>query len=321
VRYFSLVLWLLRGPGLAADTAVYPAVPAKPALVAQTTAMAPESARPAPGGTPAVVPGLGPESATYRVSFGIFGEVARATVTYTPEAPPEGGGAGGGRIVRLVGSGDGTVLGFGRTEKRIESEFDPATLAARRWTNVRSTSSQTTADGAVQATAGSLALLRKRTGQPDLPESFTRSVPVLDPLSFLLRLRLALPTTPTTCEILDGRALWIAALGAAHPDPDDATLLRVEGQMDPVYWNGSVDPERSRHTFSLFFTADRYHTPIRLVVPHALGEFRAELVRLERPQATGKTSLFAVSPACRSQSGRLLCTALSPLVSLRPISR
>ena len=198
----------------------------------------------------------------------------------TPEVAPSDGST---KAVRLVGMGKGALLGMGTTEKRIESEVDPKNFAARRWTNVTATSTRTTKDAAEQAKPGSLALLRKRTGEPDLAETFTRTAVVLDPLSFLLRLRVALPQTPTTYEVLDGRALWIVKVSAVSPDPSGH--LRLEGRFDPIYWNGTPDPLRTSRSFALFFARDRFHTPVKLVVPYGAGELEAELTHLDRPQA------------------------------------
>jgi hypothetical protein len=291
-------------PGPAAEP--QPAAPASP---------------PAPPAPPApAVPLLPKETATYRVSFGFLGEVARATLTYTPEVRTAAGGSDPpASVIVAQGSGDGAVLGFGRTEKQIQSEFDPAVLAARTWTNTRTSGGKLTVDGAVQSVPGQVALLRKRTGEPDLAESFARGAAILDPLSFLLRLRMALPEATAHYEILDGRALWLVEVGAAAPDPDDATLLRVEGRVDPVYWNGAADPKRKRHSFALSFTRDRYHTPVRMVVPHGMGELRAELVRLERPLNEAR-ALFALSPFCRG-GGSPVCRGVMPLWRRVPTSR
>ena len=234
------------------------------------------------------------------MSFGILGQVARATISYTP-AP---GGNGG--VVRAVGAGGGAVLGFGETQKRIESELDLGARAARRWKSVRSTAGQVTVDNAEQPSPGNVSLVRQKTGEPDRADRFTRAAPVMDALSFLLRLRLALPTAPSTFEILDGRALWIAEISPARPDPEDDDLLRVEGKIRPVFWSGGPDPKRKSHSFWLAFTRDRHHTPTRLVVPFGLGEVRAELVRVERGEPE-RDQAFGRRETCARFLGRALC--------------
>ena len=267
---------------------------------------------PAPDGSAAPAPAAAPlaafprETAEYRVTFGIFGQVARATITYSAETGPAAAGPSAGKLVRAVGAGGGAVLGFGETQKRIESEFDARALAARRWTSVRAKNDNTTIDSAEQPRSGTLSLLRKKTGEPDLAESFTRTAPVMDALSFLYRLRVALPAAPATYEILDGRALWIAQISAARPDPDDEKLVRVDGKIDPIYWGGGPDPKRKSHAFSLSFTRDAYRTPVRLVVPFGLGEFRAELVRLERAEPE-RDQAFARRATCARFLGRAIC--------------
>jgi len=243
------------------------------------------------------------ETADYRVTFGILGQVAQATITYTPDTTA---GPMAGKVVRAVGAGGGAVLGFGETQKRIESEFEAGSIAARRWTTVRSGGGKVTVDSADQPRAGSLALLRKKTGEADLTEGFTRNAPVMDALSFLFRLRTALPTAPTVYEVLDGRALWVAHVSPVRPDLDDEKLVRLDGKIDPIYWSGSPDPERKSHAFSLFFTRDAHHTPVRLVVPSGLGEFRAELLRLERAEPE-QDQTFARRATCARFLGRAIC--------------
>lgn len=341
MRYLSVVLCVVRWTSALADggpsaaDAELPGRPAETQPVPQAPAPAPAPPLvPAPSPAPAVAPVpatlpapagaatsvLPRETATYEVSFGLFGKVAQATLSFAPDVVATPGAPGGPvTIIRAQGTGDGAVLGFARTEKHIESAFDPATLAARSWTNARTSSGKLTVDGAVQNALGHVALLRKRTGEPDLAESFTRGTAILDPLSFLLRLRLTLPATMTRFEILDGRALWLAEVGAAVPDPEDATLLRIEGHLDPVYWNGTPDPKRTRQRFAMSFTRDAYHTPVRLVVPHGLGELRAELVRLERPHHEAR-AVFALNPFCRG-AGSVVCRGLLPLWARVPTSR
>jgi hypothetical protein len=223
------------------------------------------------------------ETARYRVTFGIFGQVAEATLSLTPEVGPVAAGKAPSLLLRAVGAGSGNVLGFGKMDKSVETEFDARTLGTRRWSSVRKKAGKSTADAAEQAQPGKVALLRQRAGENDLAESFQRTAPVFDPLSFLLRLRLAPPSTATVYEVLDGRALWLAAVSAARVDGASAGLLRVDGKLDPIYWSGGPDKGRSSYAFSLFFTRDRFRTPVRLLVPYGLGEVRAELVQVERP--------------------------------------
>jgi hypothetical protein len=287
--YLSLVFWLPRLPcALDASDPVGP-VDAQPSDAAKSE---PSDATPQP---PPAAPAPAPVRAAPPAPVAV---AAEATLSFTQDA----GTAPAARaavppLIRAVGAGNGAVLGFGKTDKRIESEFDARTLASRRWTNRRLSDGKTTFDTGEQPKSGSVSLLRKRTGEPDLAETFSRTAPVLDPLSFLLRLRMALPEAPTTYEILDGRALWLAEISAARPDPDNPGLLRLDGKVDPIYWSDGPDKERSSRSFALYVTRDRFHTPVRLVVPFGIGEVRAEMVRLERPDAEWVKALV----------GRLLC--------------
>ena len=304
--YLSLIFWLPRLPcALAASDALAPvdarasdAAKSEPAVATPPpTAPAPPPvgpSQPAPVAV-AAAPWLPRETASYRVTYGIMGQVAEATLSFAPDAGPAPAAVP--PLIRAVGDGHGAVLGFGKPDKRIESEFDARTHASRRWTNRRASDGKTTYDTGEEPKFGSVSLLRKRTGEPDLAETFTRTAPVLDPLSFLLRLRMALPEAPTTYEILDGRALWLAEISAARPDPDNSGLLRLEGKVDPIDWSGGPDKERSSRSFVLYVTRDRFHTPVRLVVPFGLGEVRAEMVRIERPDTEWVKALV----------GRLLC--------------
>jgi hypothetical protein len=267
------------------------------------------SAVPAPAGAAAVpaaaTPWLLEETASYRVTYGFIGQVAEATLSFAPVA----GTAALPPVIRGQGTGNGAVLGFGKTDKRIESEIDPRTLAGRHWTNVKSSDGKTTVDSGEQVKSGSVSLLRKRAGEADLSESFTRAATILDPLSFLLRVRMALPTAPTKYEILDGRALWIAELSAAYPDTSRPWLLRMDGKVDPIYWSGPPDPERKSRVFSLLVTRDRFHTPVRLVVPFGVGEVVAELVQLERPDGDPFKD-FACGLFCRISPHHRICRGI-----------
>ena len=219
------------------------------------------------------------ETARYRVSYGLLGEVATATVTFAPVT--------GQPTVRATGTGEGAVLGFGKTKKRFESEFNTQTQQANKWTATRTTGSDIVVDTAEQAKAGVVSNLRKRAGQPDQAETLSRATAVLDPLGLLLRLRTAPLNQPSSFEILDGRALWIVTLSAARPTQE--RLLQLEGRAEPIYWDGSPDKERTARSFSLYLSNDAFRTPTRLTVPFGMGEARAELVQLSRP-GTGKRS-------------------------------
>jgi hypothetical protein len=217
------------------------------------------------------------------VSYGILGEIAHATITFAQKPNPGSPSADPARsTVHAVGKGEGAVLGFGHTQKHIESDFDPQTLKTTRWTSTRTFGDETVVDTIEQQQPGAVSILRKRTGKPDQKESMQRPSAVLDPLGLLLRLRLAPPKAPLLLEVLDGRALWAMRFSAAQPTHETPRTLRLEGRAEPIFWNGSPDPERTGRGFTLFLSDDAYHNPVRLVVPFALGEARAEISRLNR---------------------------------------
>jgi hypothetical protein len=296
VQHLPLVLWLARLPCLPVetDTSLPPEVPPpaepSPAAPAPKAAVAPAAAEIFSGAAPPVTPPppAGPssqlqakppilaETAKYRVSFSLLGEVAHANVTFTPVAagPTH-------MMVRASGTGEGAVLGFGKTKKQVESEFDMQTLKSTKWTMTRFTGDETVVDMTTQEKPGMVSSLRKRTGQPDQTESMSRATAVLDPLGLLLRIRLAPLHAPSSFEVLDGRALWIVRFAAARLTKEN--LLQLDGTAEPIYWDGSADKERTGRSFSIFLSNDIFRMPMRLTVPFGLGEVRAELFQVSRP--------------------------------------
>lgn len=271
VHLLLVVLWLGRLPCLPSETS-------------ETTPAAPE---PAPPPRPQEAPALAlpNETATYRVTYGVFGEVAQATVTFTSSPASSAAGLAA-PVVHAVGSGSGEVFGFGHTDKRIVSEFDARALASMRWTSTKKSDGKMVVDVAEQAQPGAVAIVRKREGQPDQAESFARSAAVLDPLGLLLRIRLAVPTKTTVYEVLDGRGLWLITL-TPLPHGRIQPFVRLDGYADPIYWNGQPDKERTARKFTLFLTNDARHLPVQLVIPLGLGEVRADIVTLSRAIGAG----------------------------------
>jgi hypothetical protein len=243
-------------------------------------APAPTPPPPPPPAVPAPLSRL--EHAQYRIGYGVLGNLGDIDLSLAPGAAGEG--------LRLVGSGHGSLLGLGQTDKRIESVVDPRSLLAQRWTSFRSSGGKVVTDIAQQPEPGKVAIVRRRPGKPDRPDNLKRAVPVLDPLTFLLRLRVTPPRAPESFEVLDGQGLWVITVQPAEVVPEGTgRALRLNGRAAPIYWDGSADDERSTHTFSVWLTDDAFHTPLRLVMPMGPGEVRAELVALwrtkKRPQA------------------------------------
>jgi hypothetical protein len=215
-----------------------------------------------------------PETASYRVSYGMLGQVAAATISLTPGAQS--------RTVHAVGRGNGAVLGFGQTEKHIESDFDLQTLKPTRWTITRLTGDERVTDIAEQAELGKVSLVRKRPGRPDQVDSFTRATAVLDPLGLLMRIRFGPMSAPSSFEILDGRALWVISFSSIRTTDENPPTVQLNGHVEPIYWDGTPDKERTGRDFSLFLSNDSIRTPIRLIVPFGLGHARAEIIQLSR---------------------------------------
>jgi hypothetical protein len=245
------------------------------------------AAPPPPPPPPAAAPPLPApltreERAQYKLAFGILGKLGELTINISPapNAP-----------VRLVGRAHGSLLGFGETEKRLETELDPRALSARRWTAVRTSGGKSVTDFADQLQPGAVTMLRRRTGKPDRPAALRRTAPVLDPLTFLMRLRVAPPAAPQTYDVLDGQGLWSITVASARVEADGpGRALRLDGKAAPIGWDGHPDRERSTHPFTLWLTADEFRTPLKLVMPLAVGEARAELVGLSRGRTPARVS-------------------------------
>jgi hypothetical protein len=261
------------------------------------TAVAPPPPPPPPAAPPARPPLPAPvtreEKAQYRLAFGILGQLGQLTISQSPATGSEG-------PLRLTGQAHGSLLGFGETDKRLETELDPRSLTARRWTAVRSSGGKTVTDFAQQPQPGTVAILRRHTGKPDRPAAFKRAAAVLDPLTFLLRLRVAPPAAVQSFEVIDGQGLWVITMNPARTVAEGAgRALRLDGKADPIAWDGAPDKERSGHAFSLWLTADEFRTPLRLVMPLAVGEARAELVALSRARPAPKAPPLTHLPQLR----------------------
>jgi hypothetical protein len=238
------------------------------------------------------------EMAHYRVSYGLLGDLGGITVTLTPGAGPDRALG-----VRATGKGRGSMLGIGEIEKRVETEVDARARTTSRWVNSKTEGNRVTVDTIHQPAEGNISLVRRRAGESDRAESFQRQRTVHDPVGFLLRMRLSPPTGRETVEVLDGRALWLMIVEApksetietpALPGPGGSTrrrVLRIDGKADPVFWDGSHDSDRPERSFSLWLTDDLHRTPVRLIMPLAIGEVSVDLVSLVRPPTVPPTFL------------------------------
>jgi hypothetical protein len=249
-----------------------------------------------PPAPPLAGPLLREERAHYRIAFGILGQLGQLTISQSP-ATTSGG------VMRVAAQAQGSLLGFGQTDKRLDTELDPRSLAARRWTAVRTSGGKSVIDFAQQPQPGALAMMRRRTGKPDQPAALKRAVPVLDPLTFLLRLRVTPPSAVQRFEVIDGQALWLITMIPARIETDGAgRALRLDGKAEPITWDGGPDDDRGSHAFSLWLSTDQFHTPLRLVMPLAVGAARADLVGLSRGRPPSRVTPHPATQLTQARS-------------------
>ena len=223
------------------------------------------------------------EEARYAVSYGIIGGIGTLHLSIEGERAD-----GPRRLITLAGQGQGGVLGLGRSDKSVSNEFDPAALTSRRWSMAR-TGGDTVTDVVEQPNAGVLNMVRQRPGAAPAPLQATFSLPALDPVGLVMRVRVAPPSAdhPLQVLLLDGQALWRVTLTWAgrQPLPDSerrVSALRVEGRADPIYYNGSDAPDRPRRTFTLWLSDDDARVPLRMTMPMGIGDVVVQLVQATR---------------------------------------
>ena len=213
------------------------------------------------------------ETMSYTVEYSLLGRLGDLQLWFVH--PGQG--------VRAVGVGKGMLIGAGTLEKRFDSQIDPHAAGTTRWVSTRVQSGKTVVDTIVQSAPGSVEVMRRRSDKPDQTNSLRRGRPILDPLGFLFALRARPPAAHETYEVLDGRALWIITLRPTRAATlDGQGALAVAGHAEAVFWDGSPDKERTDRDFTVWLSADQLHTPLKLVVPLALGEVRVSLARIDR---------------------------------------
>jgi hypothetical protein len=243
-----------------------------PAVVALATPAPLPVAKAAP---PLPAPLAQEERARYRINFGILGQLGELNINLTPG--PKGD------VIQILGQVKASVLGLGETEKRVASEVDTRSLEARRWTTLKLTSGSSTTDFARQPRPGTVSLLRRRPGKADQPDTLVRKAGVMDPLAFILRLRLASPLGAQRYEVLDGHGLWLISIApGARVTGDFGKAVRLQGRAEPVYWDGTHDDDRPNRTFTVWLSDDAARIPLRLVMPLAVGQVRADLLTVTR---------------------------------------
>jgi hypothetical protein len=246
--------------------------------VVRDVVLAPPTPRPVP---PALAQA---ERARYRIDYGVL-EIGELEVAIAAAVP-------GSVLVHADGHGAGGVLGLGHMENRIATDFDLLRLESRRWDNARSGGEGDLTDRATQSGAGHVDFVRERPGRAGEPASANLAAPVLDPLGFLLRLRVEPPTgAPQVLYVLDGQALWrvtITNAGRVAP-PEDAApvpMLRLDAEAEPVHWNGAPDhSDRKHRSFKLWLSDDAARVPLRLEMPVGIADVVVALTEISRGAA------------------------------------
>jgi hypothetical protein len=222
------------------------------------------------------------ERARYRIDYGVL-EIGQLEVAIAAAVP-------GATLVHADGHGSGGVLGLGHMSDHIATEFDVEQLESRRWDNARSGGEGDLRDRALQTAAGHVDLVRERPGRAGQTASANLAAPLLDPLGFLLRLRVEPPgARPQILYVLDGQALWrvtIASPGRVEP-PENAArvpMMRLDAEADPVHWDGSPDTgnERKHRSFKLWLSDDAARVPLRLEMPVGLADVVVALTEISR---------------------------------------
>jgi Protein of unknown function (DUF3108) len=280
--------WLLLA--LAPTRSCLPFEDARPELVAvaPVVAPAPAAVKIAPP-RPAPAPVAQRERAHYRIDYGVL-EVGALDVASSRAEP-------GATSVRATGRGEGGVLGLGHMENRIATEFDLARLDSRQWVDARTGGDHDLSDHATQPISGQIEFERQLVddtgairGVP-ATSSATLGAPLLDPLGFLLRVRIEPPASgaaPQVLYVLDGQALWritIVGVGRATLTTGAAPVsaFRYEAEAEPILYDGQPDlAERSHRSFKLWLSDDEARVPLRLEMPVGIADVVVSLTSLER---------------------------------------
>jgi hypothetical protein len=229
------------------------------------------------------------EEARYRITYGILGGVGEVRLSIEGERTD-----GPNRLVKAGAFAEGSIIGLGSMQKRIDLDFDPAAQGSRRWTTVRVRGGKTTTDVIDQPRSGALQLVRQELGQTTESHQASFSVSTFDAMGLLLRLRSNPPAPGQTLvlQLLDGLALWRITLTARGrevlPDTNEGGAraiwsIRLDGVAEPIFYDGSPDPgDRPRRTFSLWLSDDQPRIPLRLSVPVGISDVIVQLVDLTR---------------------------------------
>ncbi len=244
------------------------------------------------------------ETARYRIAYGVL-DVGEVSLALEADARQP--------LLRARGEGAGSLLGLGRLETRVETEFDPTRLASRRWTTTRVRDGTTVLDRIEQSQDGRLAMARSRQGGAPASSVAQVSTAVLDPVSLLLRLRASPPgigMPPLVLTIIDGQALWRVTLVGAGLDMlgGERPALRLQGQADPILADGRPDGgDRPQRSFRLWLSDDPTRVPLRLEMSIGPADLVVSLKDVKRQPPGARPS----APWWRAL-GRRLAPRVSP---------
>lgn len=221
------------------------------------------------------------ERATYDVQYGVLGRVGKLTLSSAAPTVT----ADGQTVLTLRAEGAGAVLGLGRFQRTIDSEFDLHRRTSRRWRSTRRSvglaSDETVSDSVVHQAGDSLLIERRKAASaaPSEQQVLSPAGVTSDPLGLIWRLR-AQPPAPgqrVLLQMLDGMALWRVEVrappGGPVPVPSSVRLgNELDAELTPILYNGQRDPARPERRFRLWLTPDENRTPLRLEMPMGLAD-------------------------------------------------
>ncbi len=224
------------------------------------------------------------EDARYDIRYGALGSIGQLELRTAGVAAITDGRS----IVKLRGSGSGSILGFGSMDRRFEADFDTVALESRRWVDTRRSAGQradqATVDRGEHGRPGETRLRRHKPGRADETHALASPIPTMDALGLLSRWRRALPALghEDVVQILDGLALWrvratTVSLHDAVPE-SDRFGVRLEAEATPVHYDGSVDGDRPVRHLRVWFDPGARHLPLRLEVPVGPADLVMRLV-------------------------------------------